>query len=300
MIEALIPYLKMPEKTLVDHLPVIGTIKLQVFGPLVAVGVILGYRRCLKFAKAKDMDEFLVRDLMFWILVTGFVISHWISVVFYFPDQLKENPWTLLTIWNGLSSVGGFFGAVLGMIWFLRKHRQPIIPFADLLIYGLLLGWCFGRAGCSLVHDHPGKIVDPSNILGVGPWPPHGVHRYDLGLLEWMFTVVLTVYIYFFSSWQKWKPGFLTGLVATLYAPVRFLLDFLRADENSKVRTPDLRYAGLTTAQWFTVAILLIGIWLMLRRPKPEEAEYAKDSDRIAKEKAAEATRKAGEADKKP
>lgn len=298
MLEGLIPFIKMPEKTLVEDLPVIGQIKLQVFGPLVAVGVILGYRQCLKFAKTKDMDEFVARDLMFWILVAGFVISHWISVIFYFPDQIKENPWVLLTIWNGLSSVGGFFGAFVGMIWFLRKQKQPIMPWADMLIYGLLLGWCFGRLGCSLVHDHPGRIVDPPNALAVGPWPPpNGPYRYDLGLLEWFFAVAVTTYVYVFSQWQTRKHGWLVGLVSFLYGPYRFALDFLRETEKGRgVSTPDLRYAGLTTAQYFSIVIFAVGVWLLFfRKPRESEDDYAKDSDRIAAEQEAAAKEKGAE-----
>ena len=46
-------------------------LKLQVFGPLVAVGVILGWYRCLKYAKLKDLDEYLFRDYLFWLLVAA-------------------------------------------------------------------------------------------------------------------------------------------------------------------------------------------------------------------------------------
>jgi phosphatidylglycerol:prolipoprotein diacylglycerol transferase len=285
MLEALIPYIDVPSKTLVDDLPLLGPLKLQVFGPLVATGVILGYRQCLKFAKVKDMDEFLVRDLMFWILVAGFVMAHWVSAIFYFPDDVAENPWMLLAVWNGLSSVGGFLGAFIGMVWFLKKHRQPVIPFADLLIYGLLLGWCFGRLGCSLVHDHPGRIADPDAWLAVGPWPRDGNYRYDLGLCEWLFAVALTIYVYGFAKWKTWRAGKLTGLVATAYAPFRFGLDFLRAED---VRSADPRYAGLTTAQWMTFLFLAAGLWLLFfRKAKPSDTEYARDSDRIARERAA-------------
>ncbi len=181
MLEALIPYLRPPEKLIAD-LPVIGPLKLQFFGPLVAAGVILGYHRCLHYAKRKNIDEFIARDMMFWVLVTGFVISHWVSVLFYFPEDVAANPLVLIMVWNGLSSVGGFFGALVGMVWYLHKMKQPYLVYVDMLMYGLLVGFTMGRLGCSLVHDHPGSIVDASHILAVGPWPD-GQYRLDLGLL---------------------------------------------------------------------------------------------------------------------
>jgi phosphatidylglycerol:prolipoprotein diacylglycerol transferase len=290
MLEALIPYIEIPTYTLVEDPPLLGQpLKLQPFGPLVATGVILGWRQCLKYAKEKDIDEVLFRDYLFWMLVTAFVISHWVSVIFYFPDQIEEDWTVLLKVWNGLSSVGGFFGAFIGMTTYLKLKKQPIIVYADATIFGLLLGWCFGRAGCSVVHDHPGRIVEEGTLLAVGPWPD-GSWRYDLGLLELMFAITLCLFVYFVVDWRTKKPGWLVGLVATVYAPYRFLLDFARADEAAAgvIGTPDARYAGLTPAQWFTLSFLLAGLWLLfVRRAKPEDLEYAKDSERIAKERAA-------------
>ncbi|MGH1343485.1 MAG: prolipoprotein diacylglyceryl transferase [Nannocystales bacterium] len=289
MLEALIPYIEIPTYTLLEDIPVFGELKLQPFGPLVATGVILGWRQCLKYAKAKDIDEVLFRDYMFWVLVTAFVISHWVSVVFYFPDQIADDPWVLLKVWNGLSSVGGFFGAFIGMMVYLKMKKQPIMVFADASIFGLMLGWCFGRAGCSVVHDHPGRVVEEGTLLAVGPWPD-GSFRYDLGLLELFFIVTLASTIYFVVDWRNKRPGWLVGLVATVYAPYRFLLDFARADEAAMgvIGTPDARYVGLTPAQWFTVTFFLAGLWLLfVRREKPGEMDYAKDSERIAAEKAA-------------
>jgi phosphatidylglycerol:prolipoprotein diacylglycerol transferase len=288
LFEAAIPYITAPERTLAEDLPLIGDLKLQVFGPLVAVGVVLGWKQCLKYAAHKDIDEFLFRDYLFWMLVTAFVVSHWVSVIFYFPHQIKENPWVLIAVWNGLSSVGGFFGAFLGMMFYLKKHKQPIIVYADATIFGLVLGWCFGRLGCSLVHDHPGKVVAEGTFMAVGPWPD-GTWRYDLGLLEFLFALTLMAFVYGASRWRERRPGWLVGLVVTAYAPFRFGLDFMRADEKARavIPTPDARYGGLTTAQWFCIAFFFAGIWLMFfRKARPNDLAYAKNSERVAREAA--------------
>lgn len=279
MLDALIPYIQTPEYD-IANLPVIGPLRLQVFGPLVAAGVILGYHRCLHYAKKKDVDEFVARDLMFWVLVTGFVISHWVSVIFYFPDRVADNPLVLLMIWNGLSSVGGFFGALVGFFWFLRRQRQPFLVYADMLVYGLLIGFTMGRLGCSLVHDHPGSIVEATHPLAVGPWGKSGLYRLDLGLLEFLYLVPVTAYVHLGFNWLKAQPGRLSGLTCVLYAPYRFMLDFMR-DE-------DKRYLGLTTAHYASLAILMIGIYLLfIRKTQPEDTQWAKDSERIAREAAA-------------
>jgi phosphatidylglycerol:prolipoprotein diacylglycerol transferase len=314
MLAAPIPYAVTPTWTI--PLPVLGDLTLGVFGLLVAAGVLVGIQFCLYYAKQRDLDEFMARDQMFWTLVFGFIISHWVSVVFYFPERMVENPWVLLMIWNGLSSVGGFFGAFIGMTWFVRRHKQPVMVYADTNIFGLVLGMIFGRLGCALVHDHPGRIVTADTFLAVGPWPckcPEGrslpscctvdnaVYRYDLGLNELLVLLVLGVFIYFVWDWRKAQPGKLTGLVATVYAVTRFWLDFLREESVGKgVSEPDVRYFGLTPAQYFTLAFFAVGVWLLFfRKPHPLDGTYAKDSERIAKERAereADELRAAGKA----
>jgi len=310
---AAIPYVVPPEKTFDfgRDIPLLGDhLTLGVFGVLVAIGVLLGIQVAVRvYAKQKNLDEWMFRDQIFWVLVFGFIISHWVSVLFYFPEKVEENPWVLLMLWNGLSSVGGFFGAFIGMNWFLRRENQPILVYADGNMFGLLLGMCFGRLSCALVHDHPGKIVEAGTFGAVGPWPcrcPEGralpeccsaaqeIWRWDLGLIEFVVILLLTLFVYFVWDWRKAHPGKLTGIVALVYGPTRFILDFLRATEADRVSTPDVRYFGLTTAQYFALAIFAAGVWLLfIRKPKPGDLDYAKDSERIAK---LEAKRKAKQA----
>ena len=57
------------------------------------------------------------------------------------------------------------------------------------------------------------------------------------------------------------------------YAPVRFLLDFLReTDEHGG----DLRYGALTPAQWGCFALLAAGAYLVFRARRNEAALEAR------------------------
>ena len=81
-------------------------------------------------------------------------------------------------------------------------------------------------------------------------------------------------------DWRSAHPGRLTGWVAAVYGPARFAFDFLRETEAGKgVSTPDLRYFGLTAAQYFSLAIFAAGVYLLVRKPKPEDLAYARDSE---------------------
>ena len=298
----LIPYFQAP--TWKPDLPLLGPTPLGIFGPIVVIGVLIGMQICLKHAARRDLDEGVARDHLFWTLIFGFVISHWISVIFYFPERIEENPWVLLQIWNGLSSVGGFFGAYVGMLWFARKHKQPMLVFADMNIYGLVTGMIFGRLSCALVHDHPGRRVEPDAPFAVGPWPCRScadgelIYRYDLGLMEFLLLLVLGALLYGWFARTERPHGRITGFVAAAYGPIRFTLDFFRETDAGKgVSIPDVRYLGLTTAQYFSLAFFLAGVYLLVRKPRPHDDDYAKESDYQAR-MAAEAAETAEDQDR--
>jgi phosphatidylglycerol:prolipoprotein diacylglycerol transferase len=264
----------------------IGPVPIQPFGVLVALGLVAGYqvakRRAPLYGVARaDLDSFV-----WWMLGMAFVMGHVLDEIFYHPDVLRQYPWTLLAIWEGQSSYGGFVGAVAGgVLWSfverrpgppflrLRAERRPILAVSDLVASVFPIGWMFGRAGCALVHDHLGvPATSPLAVeFGPGPVTSYGlfaVHhgdapRYDLGLLEVFFTVAIA--LVFAVMWRKKRPvGSYLVALCLVYPPVRFVLDFWRlgGDDGG-----DERYLRLTPAQWACFAFFLVGVWLVTRLP---------------------------------
>ena len=133
------------------------------------------------------------------------------------------------------------------MAWRLYR-KKSILEYVDIAGSAFPLAWVFGRMGCSIVHDHPGAL---SNAWFAVKYPPsqlaEGFHgRYDLGLYEMILTIPLAVACHVLWKRQpKRANGFYVGLTLTLYAPVRFVLDFLRVQPDASVRlSADPRYAG--------------------------------------------------------
>jgi phosphatidylglycerol:prolipoprotein diacylglycerol transferase len=230
---------------------------IHMFGVLVAIGVILGDRIVVKEGVKRGLEDKDVKFLNARIVIVGFLMAHWVSVIFYFPERIKQNPLILVHFWSGLSSFGGFLGALLAFVFYTRKEKIPALPYADSVALGLAVGWIFGRTGCFTAHDHPGAHTTFFLAVRFPDGP-----RHDLGLYELLFTIVMTAILFTYAKKPR-VPGRIIGLFATMYAPVRFGLDFLRAHD---VERPDERYAGLTPAQWACIATLGVGLWLLTRK----------------------------------
>jgi len=178
------------------------------------------------------------------------------------PVRGPTDPWVILRVWEGLSSMGGVLGALAGIFVYFRRIKQPLSPYLDALALGTAPGWAVARIGCFLVHDHPG--VRTAFPLAVNfPVAGFGGPRHDLGLYDFFVLVAISGLLYGLAR-LKPRQGTLMGVLAMSYSICRFLLDFLRASDLGFV---DRRYAGLTPAQYVVVVLFGVGVWLVVRRP---------------------------------
>lgn len=246
---------------------------IQPFGLLVATGVMLAASLAERRGKAIGVHPNAIASCVAHVLIGGFVIGHVFDAIAYHPHVVLENPLFLLRIWDGLSSFGGFLGAVLGLVVYLKRFGVDARVIGDPIAWAFPLGWMFGRTGCFVVHDHPGAPTD--FFLGVRNYEvgtPPFVTRHDMGLYEILWSAAVMLLFLQLAKTPR-KRGFYLGLLPILYAPFRFGLDFLRAPD---LEGGDVRYFGLTPGHYSAVVLLLAGVAFMRwvqSSPEPEVPE---------------------------
>jgi phosphatidylglycerol:prolipoprotein diacylglycerol transferase len=170
----------------------VGPLPIHPFGLLVVTGVVIATSITIRRGGKMGYDTGELNSFITWMLLCGFVISHVLDEIFYHWDEVVSHPLILAMPWRGLSSFGGFFGMVVGMLFWRnvltldgpridllgmtlirlprfqwRSRPLPILPFADLILSVFPIGWMFGRAGCASVHDHPGRDASLHNLMAV-------------------------------------------------------------------------------------------------------------------------------------
>jgi phosphatidylglycerol:prolipoprotein diacylglycerol transferase len=243
---------------------------IHMFAALVLFATAVGFSVVLERAADRKLDRTIFLECVGSSVLAGFIVAHVFDAVFYHPHLVRADPWYVLRIWDGLSSYGGFIGAISGMYAWGWYRGRPILEYCDLCCSSFPMAWVFGRMGCTLVHDHPGALSNawyavryPADQL-VAPYQG----RIDLGLVELVLTIPLAFACHWLWRRKPRRPvGFYIGVTLTIYAPIRFLLDFLRIEPTdvSITTEADPRYLHLTPAQWASFVALAAGLYHLVK-----------------------------------
>jgi len=275
----MIPFFQQPTLQL-------GPLTIHAFGVFVALAMMWGIAAAERGFRRNGLDVGVGNRLGGWTLFGGLIGAHLFSVLFYYPHKVMSDPWLLLRVWEDISSFGGMLGGVSGALLFLYVGAgHAAFPrrwdYLGVVAQVFPASLAIGRLGCALAHDHPGTTTifplaislrsDAAlrfirgayadaglvpNAGATGRAAPTGFH--DLGWYEFLFLALVIVPL--FQLWQRRnRPGgFYLIAFPLLYLPVRFGLDFLRI--------ADVRYVGLTPAQWVAgLTMLLLSIFAMMR-----------------------------------
>ena len=187
----------------------------------------------------------------------------------------------------GRAAYGGLLFATAVAALHLRRRGAPVTPFFDRIALGLGAVYALVRLGCflegcdygtptelwvgvrypegslaALHHAHLGWIP-----VGSASLPTHPTQLYEgaVGLLG--SAAALCVYPWIRRGRAPGGAAFATWLV--VYAIGRAAVEGLRADGGRGI------YAGLSSAQWTSIAVVaaVTGWWLWRSRRAPEVAE---------------------------
>lgn len=238
----------------------------------VAIAIVVVISAAVLFARRHQRSVELTLDFALHVLLLAFPVSYLLNGLLYEPDTflyVLRNPSEALEHRLGWTMYGGIIGGIIGAwIWKWRR-KASMLEIGDAFAYAGPFGWCIARIGCFGVHDHPGRVGHFALAVAdyrVGP-PPY-LPRHDLGLYDAIVLAAIAA-TFFFLSRSPRKPGFYVAMLALLYAPCRFLLDFLRAPS---AEGGDIRYAGLTPAQYISIVLFVAGVVIM-RRVRASETD---------------------------
>jgi phosphatidylglycerol:prolipoprotein diacylglycerol transferase len=275
-------------KVVETGIPVFG------YGSMMFVGFAGGTLLAVRHAKRVGMDPNVIWDLMMWLLIPGLLGARLFYVVQY-SDRIFRDASGIQYLYRlfavsdgGLVFYGSVIGGAIGGYLFCRSRQIRVLQLGDVVAPSLLLGVGFGRIGCFLYGccyggacTLPWAVRFPPDSLtyqaqldagiiqegALSTTPLHPTQIYS-SLLGFLLAGILVL------AFRK-RPfeGFVLGLMLTLYPINRFMLEWIRNDEQGQLGT------GLTISQLISIALFTTGVSLLVWLSKKHDA--AKSNTRV-------------------
>lgn len=272
----------------------VGPLTIRTFGLIVGIGVLVG-----AWVAARDVERWGVpREETYRLatrMVVAGVVGSRITWVLSHLDQI-ESPVDLIAIWEGgIQFSGGFITAVIvGFPTFRKWSTKLRWRSLDGYAFGLTIGLAIGRIGCYAVGEHFGRTTDfflgttyegggtQENFIGDQPLV-EGMTFHNTALYELLHLLVLFGIMALLRSRARAKgtellPGTLMALFVIWYGIGRFATDLVRVNDETVL--------GLTGAQWMSVVLIPVGLWVLLR-VRHRAAAAPEDTEEIAAMQAA-------------
>lgn len=256
----------------------LGPMEITGYGIMMAVGFLMaGWCIQLKL-KERGLSQDYAADI-----VVGAVIGGIVGAKLWYV-AITGNPGALFSR-AGLVWYGGLVGGAAGVLFNGWRKRVPARLTLDLCAPALALGYALGRVGCFLVGDDYGRPTTlpwgirfpegepPTTVaelqqFGVAT-PPDAAPFDVLAVHPTQLYEVVVMFGVFTLLWRLRRHGHATGWLFGLYlvcaGAERFLVEFVRAKDD--------RFIGsFTVAQAASVALVLLGVYLVQRWRRAEDA----------------------------
>lgn len=247
-----------------------GPITIYSFGAFMALAALTAAWVVHSELKRRGYNSELASSFVFAAALGGLVGARLLFIVEEWNNFLAA-PLNYILTGAGFTWYGGLLGGTVAVSWVARKNKIPWLIGADIAAPALAIAYGVGRIGCHVagdgdwgaVTDVPWGVAYTNAIIGwvdplTGiPYPP-GVRVHPTPIYEFIEALVV-----FAALWSLRAKGYAPGTIAWLYMILaglaRFLVEFWRIN-------PPLAL-GFSEAQWFSLALVALGLAMLMRRP---------------------------------
>lgn len=229
----------------------IGSFEITSFGAMVALGAALGILLIRRELARSGIDVTKGTDIALIGVLGGLVGAKLLYVVEHWAEPLSE---TLLSR-AGMSWFGGLTGGLLAGLAMIARQRLPLMTVLAAAAPAITLGQAIGRIGCFLVGDDYGRPTSlPWGIAFPQGLPPttervHPAQLYEAAILFPMTWLLVRM------RRRGMADRAVFGWYLVISGGVRFLIELVRVNVHVML--------GLTTAQLFSIATVVLGLALV-------------------------------------
>lgn len=232
----------------------IGKFTIYTYAFCIVVGTfVASYYTKIRAKKELGILE-LSNNFFYLVFIAGFVGG---KVFFYLerPAYFLANPKLMLDNFSGgFVFYGSFIFIIPVVIWYLKKHRIPLLPMLDILAITTLIVHSIGRLGCFFGGCCYGKPTD--SFIGMAFPKTNGALVYPSQLFEITALLIITLLLFYIKKRQQFKGQLFLNYII-LYAIARSFLELFRGDRRGFIIQDYLSHS-----QFIGIILILITLFI--------------------------------------
>jgi phosphatidylglycerol:prolipoprotein diacylglycerol transferase len=254
-------------RNLHPYLISIDSFHLPTYGALLAVAIMGGIYVAIQLGRRVGVTSGQILDFSGWVLLISLLGAKVLMILAlwgYYCAHPGEI-FSLATLRTSGAFYGGFLAALFFTVWYARVVKISFWNFTDVLSPSVALGTTVTRLGCfSAGCDYGKPTTAPWGVVFTNVFAheangvPLGVRLHPTQLYESATTLAIFGVLLWWFPRRKREGDIFLGYLG-LYAVGRFLLEFLRGDEDRGFVFHHL----LSTSQ-FVALLVLAGIVAVL------------------------------------
>lgn len=250
------------------------------YGLIMGLCILIAYVIFSREGKRKGIDEDTLFNLLFWIVVIGYIGARLYYVAFRLEHYLA-NPAQIIMIWQGgIAIYGGIIaGAVTIYVMSKRSQLNPASVF-DITAPAIMLAQALGRWGNFINQEAYGGEVSRSfleslylpNVI-IEQMNVNGVYHHPTFLYESVWNLLGLILILVLRRKPKFfRQGEIAATYVIWYGIGRAFIEGMRTDS--------LYLGPLRVSQWLSMILVVAGLVFVIYRRKqsfPEIPYYEED-----------------------
>ncbi len=252
----------------------LGPFEIRWYGLLFAMAFLFGFSIITRMFKLENVPDEWADKLLIYMMLAVVLGARFGHVFFYDWEYYSQNPGEILKVWHGgLASHGGAIGIVIALILFSKfvSKRSSLWVF-DRIMVVVALGAFLIRLGNFMNSEIFGFQTDVAwgvEFVRAKAYYPL-VARHPTQLYEaFSYFIVFLALVYIYEKTEyKNKQGFMFGIFLIFAFAARFLIEFLK--ENQEAFEDSM---VLNMGQILSIPFFLAGLYFVFRKQSDKEIE---------------------------
>ncbi len=266
------------------------------YGILITLGIAIGAWWAAREIERRGQSVDDLYNGLILVVFSGYLFARLTYVLLDVIDGAQYN--SFLDVINirsgGVNILGGFAGAVLVGLWFVRWRKLHFWHYADVAGPALLIAQAIGRWGNFInqeLYGPPtgsswGILIEPAFRLpqyrDLSLYPADTTRFHPTFLYESLALFIGFILLIWLNNRYRdqWKPGALFAIFLIWWGGNRTWIEFFRPDQ------PAIGNSFLTYSMLAAFVIALVGVYLLLQRyNKIPDKSARRRSKRVVKPK---------------